>query len=69
MQNTFKQRLKEVRMKKGVTQDELCADTELSQSAISNWELGNKKPSMDALITLADYFDVTIDWLVGRIPK
>ncbi|MCL2851238.1 MAG: helix-turn-helix domain-containing protein [Firmicutes bacterium] len=56
-------------MKKGVTQDELCADTELSQSAISNWELGNKKPSMDALITLADYFDVTIDWLVGRIPK
>lgn len=37
-----------------------------TKAAIGNFENANKKPSLDAVITLADYFNVSIDYLLGR---
>lgn len=41
-------------------------EIESTRGTIGNFENGNKKPSLDMLIKLADYFDVSIDYLVGR---
>jgi len=38
----------------------------LNHSAIDNWKSGKAKPSADALAKLADYFDVSVDYLLGR---
>lgn len=46
--------------------EELAKAIHGTKAAISNFENNNKKPSLDALIALADYFDVSIDYLVGR---
>lgn len=62
----FSERLKELRTSKGLTMEQLGNAIESTRGTISNLENGNKKPSLDMLIKLADYFDVSIDYLVGR---
>lgn len=62
---TFGERLKNLRKEAGLTQDELANRTHLSQTAISNWEAGNRIPSIDYAIILAKYFFVTLDYLCG----
>lgn len=59
-------RLKELRYQKNITQQKLAIDFNLSQNTISKWELGQANPDIATLIKLADYFNVTIDYLVGR---
>ena len=44
----------------------LSKDTRLSQGLISDWRSGNKVPSADNLVKLADYFGVSVDYLLGR---
>lgn len=63
---SFSERLKELRTSKGLTMEQLGKKIESTRGTISNFENGNKKPSLDMLIKLADYFDVSIDYLVGR---
>ena len=41
-------------------------EIETTRGTTGNFENGNKKPSLDMLIKLADYFDVSIDYLAGR---
>lgn len=41
-------------------------EIETTRGTTGNFENGNKKPGLDMLIKLADYFDVSIDYLVGR---
>lgn len=61
----FGERLKELREEKGVSQMELSKATGLSQSAIARWELNKTEPTASALITLAKYFDESVDYLLG----
>ena len=61
----FFERLKELRTEKGITQAQLAQDTGLTISAISKWEQGSRVPSALAIITLAKYFNVTTDYLLG----
>ena len=61
----FAERLKELRAERGVTQDKLAEETGLSQSALANWENGKRSPSAAAIISLAKYFNVTTDYLLG----
>jgi transcriptional regulator with XRE-family HTH domain len=49
-----------------LTQDKLAEAIGVSQGNISEWKSGRSKPTFDALIKLADYFGVSIDYLVGR---
>lgn len=62
----FSDRLKELRTSKGLTMEQLAKEIDSTKGTISNFENKNKKPSLDMLIKLADYFEVSIDYLVGR---
>ena len=62
----FGQHLKELRKAKGVTQKQLAIDIGASERGIQQYELGARKPTYDMLIALADYFNVSLDYLVGR---
>lgn len=64
--DTFPDRLKELRSSKNLTMEQLGKEINSTKGTISNYENGNKKPSLDMLIKLADYFNVSIDYLVGR---
>ncbi len=59
------ERLKEVRTEKNISQSQLAKDTGLSQSAISFWESGDRLPSIQAVIILAKYYNVSADYLLG----
>ncbi len=61
----FSERLKELRIEKGLTQRELAKATNLSQSALVHWEKDRRVPGADAVIALAQFFDVTADYLLG----
>lgn len=65
MENTFKDILKFLRLERGMGQVELAKDLGVSKGTISLWENGLREPSMSSLITLANYFGVTVDYLVG----
>lgn len=60
------ERLKELRLEKGLSQQQLARQIETTQSNIGRWENGINEPSASQLIKLADYFGCTIDFLVGR---
>ncbi len=60
------ERLKELRLKAGLTQIELAEYVNVSQGAIGNWEADNRDPDYATLTRLADYFHVTTDYLLGR---
>lgn len=64
--NDFGTRLKAIRKSKGVTQKELAQAIGGSERGVQNYELNERKPAFDVLIALADYFDVSLDYLVGR---
>lgn len=61
----FAERLKELRIEKKLTQDKLAEETGLSQAALANWERGKRSPAAYAIITLAKFFGVTTDYLLG----
>ena len=63
----FTERLKELRTDKGLSQVQLAKETGLGKSAIGFWEKGQRIPNALAVITLAKYFNVTTDYLLGLI--
>lgn len=62
----FADRIKRLRNEKGISQQELARIVGKTQQAIAIWEKGQYEPDHDALNMLADYFGVTIDYLLGR---
>jgi len=64
-QNKFKDNLKELRLEKNLGQVELAKSLGVSKGVISLWENGLREPGMYSLISLAKFFNVTIDELVG----
>lgn len=63
---SFPERLVLLRRERNLTQRQLATEIKLSELAIQHYESQRRKPAFDALITLADYFDVSLDYLVGR---
>lgn len=59
-------RLKELRVKRRISQVKLALDLNMSQNSISRYETGEREADYDTLIALADYFGVSIDYLLGR---
>lgn len=59
-------RLKELRVKRGISQLKLAMDTGLNQNSVSRYESGAREADYATLIRLADYFDVSIDYMLGR---
>lgn len=63
---SINERLVELRKRDNITQKQLAIKLNLSEIAIQNYEAGRRKPAFDVLCTIADYFNVSIDYLVGR---
>ena len=64
--SNFSERLKELRKEAGLSQNQLAKECGLTNGAIAFWELGKRVPNLDAVIVLADYFKVSLDYLAGR---
>ena len=64
-QNKFKDNLKMLRQEKKLGQVELAKIIGVSKGIISLWENGLREPNLYSLITLAKFFDISIDELVG----
>lgn len=63
---SFAKRLNELRVSKNLTMEQLSKDLSTTRGTISNFENEQRKPSLDMVIKIADYFQVSIDYLVGR---
>ena len=62
----FADRLKECRKKTNKTQRDVAVDLRISDRGYQNYETGEREPKIEMLNKLADYFDVSIDYLTGR---
>ncbi|MGN0527276.1 MAG: helix-turn-helix domain-containing protein [Acutalibacteraceae bacterium] len=62
-------RLKELRKERGITQLKLAMDLGLSQNTVSRYETGEREADYKTLIMLADYFGVSIDYLLERTDE
>ena len=59
-------RLRELRKKRGISQLKLALDLHTTQNTISRYETGAREPSIKELMKFADYFEVSVDYLLGR---
>lgn len=62
----FPERLKELRLKKGLTQKEIAEEFGIKQPNYQQWESGKRKPSSETLEKFANFFGVTMDYLSGN---
>lgn len=62
----FSEVLKELRKKEDLTQEELAKKIDISKSAISMYENGNRTPDFETLEVFADFFNVNLSYLIGE---
>jgi len=60
------ERLKELRKQRGYSQSELAKQLHVSKSTISMIELGSRQPSIEVMEMIADFFNVSLDYLRGE---
>lgn len=65
MKDTFAKNIKNLRKELGLTQTELANKIYINKSMISAYEKGTRMPSLDALISLSETLNVSIDFLLG----
>ena len=58
--------LKKIRKEKGISQLKLAMELNMSQNTISRYETGEREPGINELIRIADYFNISIDYLLER---
>jgi len=59
-------RIKELREQRGLSQASLASSLGVAQNTLSNWENAKRAPDSEKLIRIADYFAVSVDYLLGR---
>lgn len=59
-------RLKEIRKSKGISQLKMAMDLNTNQNTISRYETGEREPGINELIKIADYFNISVDYLLER---
>ncbi|MDE6000851.1 MAG: helix-turn-helix domain-containing protein [Clostridia bacterium] len=64
--NKFSERLKDLRTEKALSRNQLAEKLNVSARLVAYWENGQRECSFDMLITIADLFATTIDYLIGR---
>ena len=66
---TFAQKLKQARNDAGYTQRDVADILQISKSTIASWEIGRTEPDIENLGKLADFYNVSTDWLIGTKGK
>ncbi len=64
--NTFGKRLKELRLERGLSQRALGEVFGVCNQTISFWESGSREPNLDDLLKIANFFDVSTDYLLDE---
>ena len=59
-------RLKDLRKSRGLSQEKLAEELELARTTYNHYEINKSEPNIETLIKLADYFDVSLDYLCER---
>lgn len=62
----FGERLRNIRKARNLTAEQVAQVLGVTRRAIVNYESGRREPTIDQLIQLADFFNVSLDYLVGR---
>lgn len=65
----FASKLKKARENTGFTQREVARETKIPQSTIANYETGRTQPDIENIGILADFYEVSVDWLFGTKGK
>ena len=65
----FADRLREARSKKGLMQKEVAEYLEMTPRAYQYYEGGRRRPDYETLVAIADYLEVTTDYLLGRTEE
>lgn len=63
---TFGQRLRELRKQRGISQNELSKHIGVSKSSVNMYERDEREPGFETLEAIADFFNVNMDYLLGR---
>lgn len=63
---SFQDVFKNLRLEKKMSQDSLAKDLDVSPALISKWERNESTPAPEMLEYIADYFNVSVDYLIGR---
>ncbi len=66
MKEILAQRLKQCRKEKGFTQWQVAVYCDISEKTYQNYELMTREPKLELLIKIADLYEVSLDYLVGR---
>ena len=66
MENIIGERIKELRIKNNMTQQDLALLVGLTSTGVSYWESGKANPDVKSINKLADYFNVSIDYIYGK---
>lgn len=64
-----KTRIKKLRKSKGITQLKMALDLNMNQNSISRYENGARQADYETLINIADYFNVSIDYILMRVDN
>lgn len=59
-------RLRELRLERNMSQQRLAMELSMTQNTISHYENGEREPGIKELIRIADYFNVSLDYLLER---
>lgn len=59
------ERLRELRLKRNLSQEEVARHIGITRSAYSHYEINNRQPVYDTLIKLASFFNVSLDYIIG----
>ena len=65
-ENMFLSRLKNLRKNANLSQVEFAKKFNIANGTVGNWESGKRQPDQEMLTKIADYFDVSVDYLLGR---
>lgn len=62
----LKERMKELRKERKLRQEDIAVDLDIAVTTYCRYELGMRDPTLAVLVRMADYYDVTTDYLLGR---
>ncbi len=69
MKNALSENIKSLRIQNGMNQVEFAKKISVTKQCVSNWENDNVLPSIEMLVKLADFFNVSTDYLLGRTSE
>lgn len=66
---TMGERLKQLRLARNISQEEVARKIGITRSAYSHYEINNRQPVYETLLKLAAFFEVSLDYMVGGDPN